>query len=304
MNVGAVVLHYRFWPEVLATLEALRFQSRPPDAVVIVDNQSDDGSAAQLREGFPAFEIIEAVENRGYAAGMNLGIKEHMARGMDAILLLTHECRLAPDALSILVARLGEAPEVGAVGPLLAYLSKPETVFSAGGDFDPRTWETSHRSTPALLEDWAGEPPRRTQWLDGAALLLRSTALRAAGPLNEDYFMYFEETEYLLGLQKLGWSVECVPAAVAWQESGGKPTYLWSRNRLLFLARSAPKRVLIRELVHSVGSLLRSALLPSGTVRVDRHDRTKALLHFLTRHWGPPDTVDVRRNSEGTCQSL
>jgi N-acetylglucosaminyl-diphospho-decaprenol L-rhamnosyltransferase len=63
------------------------------------------------------------------------------------------------------------------------------------------------------------------EWLDGAAVLLRSDAIRDAGMLDEDYFLYFEDTEYLLKLRRLGWLVECIPAAVAWQERGtGRPT--------------------------------------------------------------------------------
>jgi GT2 family glycosyltransferase len=294
VNVGAVVLHYRRWPGVRDTLDALRAQARPPDTLIVVDNHSADGSVDELRGAYPDLEVIEAAANGGYAAGMNLGLRASLGHGSDAVLLLTHECRLAHDALLALVDRLEREPAVGAVGPLIGHLSDPEMVFSAGGEIDRRTWRTDHRRAPARMDDWAGRSPQPAEWLDGAAILLRSAAVEAAGELDEGYFLYFEETEYLLKLRRLGWSVECVPAALAWQESGGKPTYLWVRNRLRFLARTAPKRLVVRELARSVrplvGGAVRRSTAPS---RSERRARTRAILHFLIRRWGP-DVPDAR----------
>jgi GT2 family glycosyltransferase len=288
MKVGATVLHYRYWPEVGATIEALLAQSRSPDRVVVIDNRSGDGSLNRLRESFPGLEVIDAGANLGYGAGMNLGMTHLLNQGMDAVLLLTHECRLAPNALDALARRLEQEPTVGAVGPLLAYRSRPTTVFSAGGEIDRRTWRPRHFHDPRLVSEWAGRPPRKAEWLDGAAVLLRSEAAREVGTIDESYFMYFEETEYLLRLGWRGWSVECVPEAVAWQEPGSRPPYLWLRNRLRFLARTAPKHHVLRETGRLAASVVRNSLVPNRrATTAELRDRRRALLHFLSRRWGP-----------------
>jgi GT2 family glycosyltransferase len=298
-KVGAVVLHYRFWPEVRSTLSALLSQSRPPDRVVVIDNDSGDGSAAHLRQSFPGIEVIEAGANLGYGGGMNLGLKHLLKHEMDAILLLTHECRLAPDALAALVLRLQEEPSVGAVGPLLAYRSRPAVVFSAGGEIDRTLWRPRHFHEPRLVAEWAGRPPRRAEWLDGEALLLRSDTVLEMGMLDESYFLYFEETEYLLELGRRGWAVECVPAAVAWQEPGKLPTYLWIRNRLRFLGRMAPKRHVLREACRLAASVMRCILFPPGDATgAGIGDRRRALFHFLTRRWGP-DPARIEGGDDG-----
>jgi GT2 family glycosyltransferase len=294
MRVGAVVLHYRFWPRIRATLDAVLSQTRPPDHIIVVDNGSEDGSADELRRGFSGIEVMESGANLGYGAGMNLGIERLLERGVDAILLLTHECRLAPNALEVLLDRLEREPSLGAVGPLLGYRSRPELVFSAGGMIDGKRWRPHHFHEPRLLAEWAGKPPRAADWLDGAAMLLRSDAVREAGRLDERYFLYFEEAEYLLKLRRLGWSVECVPAAVAWQEPGSRPTYLWIRNRLRFMARTAPKRHVVREAARLAASVARNSVIPNpGLTRAEIRDRRRALFHFLTRRWGPDDAVGL-----------
>jgi GT2 family glycosyltransferase len=292
LKVGAVVLHYRFWPEVGSTLRALIKQTQPPERIVIVDNWSNDGSIESMKEAFPELEVLESPANLGYGAGMNLGMKLALDWGMDAVLLLTHECRLAPDALEALALRMKREPRVGVVGPLLAYRSEPGVVFSAGGEIDRANWRPRHFHEPRPLAEWAGRPPRKAQWLDGAALLLRSDAVREVGMLDEKYFLYFEEAEYLLKLGRLGWSVECVPAAVAWQEPGDRPTYLWLRNRLRFLARAAPKRHVLRESSRLAASVIRNSVSPNAAIpAAELRDRRRALAHFLMRRWGP----DARR---------
>jgi N-acetylglucosaminyl-diphospho-decaprenol L-rhamnosyltransferase len=286
VTIGAVVLHYRQWPEVRRCLDALHAQTLTPDEVVVVDNASGDGSATLVRDAYPWARLVEAAENLGYGAGMNLGMSALSERN-DAVLLLTHECVLAPDALEIRCARMRADPRIGAVGPLIGFRSDPDRVYSAGGWVDPTTWRPRHFREPADLGGWVDAEPREVAWLDGSALLLRRAAVESSGPFDEGYFMYFEETDLLLRLGQAGWRVECVPRARAWQEPGPKPKYLWTRNRLRFLARRAPRRALLREVVQ----LLRRSIRPSA-VDADGTDRRRAelsaLIDFALRRHGPP----------------
>jgi glycosyltransferase involved in cell wall biosynthesis len=71
------------------------------------------------------------------------------------------------------------------------------------------------------------------KWLDGAFLLFRRTVLEDR-PIDEDYFLYMEETDHQLGLQREGWEVHLEPAAVVWQCSGGTPAFYQARNMQLF----------------------------------------------------------------------
>ena len=283
-RLGAVVVDYRAWPAICSTLDALLAGARAPDHVVVVDNASGDGSAAAIRSRFPRIEVVEADANRGPAAAMNLGARRLAALGVDHLLLLTAECILAPDALDALEARLAEAPGVGVVGPLLARTSAPETVFSAGGFVDPSTWDPRHHRDPPQVRDWQGSPPQPREWLDGACLLVRADAWRATGPLDEEYFHYFDDVDHHVRMRSRGWKVECVPAAVAWQEPGVIAPDVWVRNRLRFLARHGPRRVLARELARQARHGLRDVW--AG----DLHRaaaRARGARLFLAGRWGP-----------------
>jgi len=285
MRIGAVVLHYRHWPGIQPVIERLLGGSRPPDLTVVVDNHSADASPAAIRGSFPGVELVEAPTNLGYAGGMNLGIGRVIEAGMDGVLLVTHDCVLARSALARMEARLGRAPGVGVVGPLTALASRPEEVFAAGCSLDPHTWETKLGADPGTVEGWAGRPPMACDWLTGSCLLFRTSAIEQVGPMDERFFLYFEEVDYQLRLREAGWGVECVPSALAWQEPGFIPLELWVRNRLLLLALHAPGRVLARE----TRTQLRASAVELRRGEIDRLTaRLRGAARFALRSWGPP----------------
>ncbi len=250
MKVGVVFLHYRRWPGVRTAMDALLAQTLVPQAVIVVDNASGDGSVALLREAYPDLTVVDANENGGYARGMNLGVTALAEADCDAVLLMTHDCHLSPTALAALVARLSASPQVGVVGPLLGDLRAPDSVWSAGGKVDSRTWDLTHSRHPSRVADWAGSSPQEVDWLDGACLLIRTAAWIETGGLDERFFLYIEDAEFALRVRRIGWTVECVPAAIAWQSpSGNQNRYLLTRNRILLLRAHAPSYHLMRECI-------------------------------------------------------
>jgi GT2 family glycosyltransferase len=269
LQVGVVVLHYRHWPEVKLTLDALLAQDHPM-RVVVVDNASADGSAEAIAAVYPGVKVVLAPSNDGYASGMNLGAAA--VGHVDALLFLTHECVLAPEALGKLASRLEHDAGVGLVGPLLGWRSKPDVVWSGGGGLGRRTARPFHHQVPARIADW-GTDPMDVPWIDGAAMLVRSTLFADLHGFDEGYFLYNEEVDLALRARARGWRVECCPAAIAWQEPGMAPPYLETRNRLRLLARTKGMR---RHLIFAVADTAFTAgrgLLRPRVSQEHRHAR-------------------------------
>jgi N-acetylglucosaminyl-diphospho-decaprenol L-rhamnosyltransferase len=289
MRVGAGLLHYQFWPGVRVALDALFAQTRAPDLVIVLDNGSGDGSAAELARAYPQVQLAEVSQNRGPIGGKNLLLRHLLESDAEAFLLLNNDCKLAPDALQLMIERLEQDSRVGAIGPLIASLSEPDRLAMAGGVIDRRTWDTRSIDSPSTISEWRGRPPHRVDWLNGSALLLRADAARSVGPFYEEFFYYFDEADYLLRLASLGWGVECVPAAVAWEEPGSAPPYLVARNRLGLVLRTAPRRYLLREVVRIAWAAVRALVRPPYRgARADARARLRGLLDFIRNRWGPP----------------
>jgi len=229
---------------------------------------------------FPSVHVVESRSNGGYATGMNLGYRS-LGGHCDLVLLLTHECRLAPEALEILADRLDKVSNLGCVGPLLGYLSSPERVFSAGVTFLGPRRRPRHLASPDRIADWEHAAPISCDSLDGACLLLRSKAFESVGLLDEGYFLYFEETELLCRLRKAGLSVECVPKALAWQEPGRLPLALFVRNRLRFVSRCFTWPILLLELMFQTASGVIQLCSLDGARRRYGWLRLKGIAAFL-----------------------
>jgi len=193
-----------------------------PDEVVIVDNASDDGSVARLRQRHPSARIVERPSNDGFAAGVNTGFA---ATSAPIVLVLNPDTEPQDGALLALVARLQRDPQVGVAAPRLVHEdgSLQQSAFRRFPGLGllfvdlclPIGWIAMrfprldpYRIPPTSLRD--GD---RVAHVIGAALAIRRTAFEAAGPLDEGFFLYLEETEWQRRVRDAGYEIAVVPSA-------------------------------------------------------------------------------------------
>lgn len=232
-----------------ATIDDLRSQTMPPDEIVLVDN-SAEAPGSVPPDGLPGVEIVVAEANGGYAAGMNLGLAR--ASG-DLLLTVTHDVLLSSNAVEELVGHL-VLSSAGAVGPVVGDRGHPDSVYSAGGT--RRGWDLRHVGQDSLLADWIGRPPEIREWLDGCCVLMRRELWEDTGPMDEKYFMYFEEIDLHVRAVERGWTFEVVPSAVVWQSSGQRDAPIAYRNRLRLIANNGTRREFLREVTTQLRRLV------------------------------------------------
>lgn len=185
--------------------------------VILVDNASEDGSAAWVRARYPQVQVIANPENQGFAAGNNQGLAR--ARGR-AILLLNPDTELPPTALRDLLAYLAAHPRVGVVGPRLE--GERGKIQGGAAGYDPSPVVLFNYATflyklfPGHFRGlWLPQAlyrrgqPVEVDWVSGACLLARAEAAAAAGPLNEGFFMYSEDVEWCRRIRGAGYAVVC-----------------------------------------------------------------------------------------------
>ncbi len=195
----------------------------PPAAVfevVVVDCDSTDGSAEMVGREFPWAKLIASDDNLGYARGNNQGIAEATGR---YILILNPDTEVVDDALATMVRYLDEHPAVGILGPGLI---NPDGALQSSRRRYPTLATAFLEST--LLQQWCpknrvarryymsdcpADVPQPVEWLVGAALMIRREAWQQVGPLDEGFFMYFEELDWCRRCQAAGWEIHYLPAA-------------------------------------------------------------------------------------------
>jgi rhamnopyranosyl-N-acetylglucosaminyl-diphospho-decaprenol beta-1,3/1,4-galactofuranosyltransferase len=295
MKVVATLLHYRAWPEVRSTIDAILNQSRPPDALIVVDHASGDGSAERIREAYPTVDVVVTRTNSGPSGGMNHILQAALAADADAWLAVVDDALPAPDALERLLHRLESQPDVGAVGPAADDESR---VVDAGGYIVPAKWHIYPRREPEAAELWDGVPPIGADYLQLGFDLVRMEAARDVGTFMQDFYHWGEEADFTIRMRRKGWRLECVPAARNRQHLSPHPSpYLVQRNSLEIIRRNAPRRALIRELVRAFYFIAGDAVAVGAPERrTTARIRSRAVIDFVLRRLGPPPELTTRKD--------
>jgi GT2 family glycosyltransferase len=180
--------------------------------VTVVDNASSDGSVDAARATRPDANVIVNAMNRGFAAAVNQAVRDTSG---PLVLLLNPDARLPPSGLDVLIDVMEALPSAGCCGPRLVY---PDGTFqSCGRNFPSLRTEIQEAVGARYFRGpLRAREPRpvaraRVDWLCGACLLLRRTALDDVGPLDEAFFLYGEELDWCARARRAGWEAWAVP---------------------------------------------------------------------------------------------
>jgi GT2 family glycosyltransferase/glycosyltransferase involved in cell wall biosynthesis len=218
--------------ECLASVRDAVFEAGPV-RVIVVDNASDDDTADIVRATAPEAELVRRPRNEGYAAGVNAGIAH---AGNCDVLAMNADIRLLPGAIPALRRA---AEHAGIVVPKLfdeagQVHHSLRRAPSAGRSLAAAVLGGNRAGRMGLGETVADsaryDRPSDTDWATGAAWLITRRCVEAIGLLDERYFLYSEETEYMLRARDAGLGVRYEPAAVAVHLGGEVSTspHLWS----------------------------------------------------------------------------
>lgn len=278
-RVATIVLNYRHTEDTVACLTALQRSTCLDQRFVVVDNaapgpEHDAFRAEVTAATAPATDVtvVASGGNLGYAAGNNLGIRLALGLGSAAgpagaspgaapggprrpefVLIVNPDLHVEPTTVERLLAAAQAVPDAAAIGPRIVFSEADGGVprggrgriWFDGGVFDrSRAGATTHLHMGRTEREVPPGPPRDVDYVTGACLLLRADALRTVGLLPEDYFLYFEETDYCQQLVAAGWRLVVDPRVRAVhhkRSSGSLPTpaytYYMRRNKQLFARR-------------------------------------------------------------------
>jgi GT2 family glycosyltransferase len=185
--------------------------------VVVVDNESSDGTRELVESGFPDARVV-ASANRGFGHGNNRGLETTSAR---YVLFLNPDTEILAGTFGELVEMLDERPEVGLVGArqltpdgeLFPTLRRfPSAARAFGEALASERWPVSASwAGERILDMEVYERECECDWTSGSFMLARREALLSAGCMDERFFIYAEEPDLCLRMKRAGWSVRHLP---------------------------------------------------------------------------------------------
>ncbi len=207
--VGIVVLNFNGRDCLLSCLESLRRLRYQNAFVVVVDNASDDNSFFLAQKSFPEYSYIGNSSNKGFAAGMNIGMKVVFERGASFAWLVNNDARADEQALGLLVECALRNDRAGLLSPII-YNPDTGALWFGKGKMSFLRMRTIH---VAPKKEELACSSYDSEILTGCALLVRRSVFVTVGSLDERFFLYYEDADFSLRAQKNGFQTLVVPAA-------------------------------------------------------------------------------------------
>ena len=231
-KIAISIINYRTGPMTIECVRSVLDDIGDLDAcVVVVDNASGDGSADLIADWIAAqpagtpVSLVRSATNSGFSGGHNQGMAAVEA---DYYLILNSDALLRRGFLCRILATADATPRAGLIAP---------QIETEGGDIQVSCfrfhspWSELIRGagsgpvTRLLARHVVALPPpvdvTQIEWASFACILLRGRMVQDIGPMDEGYFLYFEDAEYCLRARRAGWQVIQEPGAVAVHFRGG-----------------------------------------------------------------------------------
>jgi GT2 family glycosyltransferase len=255
-RLSAVIVTHRHADVIARTLEALVAQLRPDDELIVVDNDSPDGTAGAVRESAPRARVIESGANLGFPAACNLGAAR--ATG-ELLVFLNPDAAPAPGWREAIAAPLDEGWGWGAWQALVtceggARINTRGGVVHftgiawAGGAGEPAPPQEAGEGDARRAGTGAGDPSAEPGFVSGACLAIPRALFRELGGFAEAFFLYHEDVDLSLRVRLAGERLGVVPQArvehdYEFEKGPAKWRYL-ERNRWATLLRCYPGALL------------------------------------------------------------
>jgi len=208
-TVSAIIVSHKSLSWLEKCLTSLLAQNYPPLEIIMVDNASQDGCIEWIKETFPSIKLLPLDEIHTLAAALNLGIA--MAQG-EFFLVLNPDVELEPDALGNMIEVIEKSPSCAAVAAKMMLRWAPAFLNGLGNVVGNLSWGTDNALGHLDLgqfDSWNEVPSACF-----AAALIPCTIYKEVGEFDEEFPLYYEDSEWCYRARLLGYSVHAAPKAI------------------------------------------------------------------------------------------
>jgi GT2 family glycosyltransferase len=275
--ISVVIVNWNRRDLLRACLDSLAAQTFTNFEIIVVDNGSDDGSAAMVREFPRPIHLIENRENRGFCAANNQGFSVSQS---EYIALLNNDAEADPGWLQAMLDTIQIKPDVGEtdlgmVASKILVWEDPRVIDKCGHLIYPDGQNRGRGH--GQLDQGQFNRQEEVLWPDGCAALYRRAMLDEVGGFDEEFFAYADDAELGLRARIAGWTCLYAPGAVVKHHRGAtlglnsaRRLTLIERNRVLLVVKLFPWNLLwVNGAYHliRIGAGMAAALRGKGEIR-------------------------------------
>ena len=196
-NIVVIILHYGEVAVTKACVESLLKKEKYPFQLITVNNTQEKLTSKMFAN--KKITVINNSENKGFAGGVNVGIKKAMKKRCDAVLLLNNDTKVEKPFIEDLVKTLFSVKEIGIVGPAIEFIKERRKFFDVGG-FVNWFGKTKHEEVKSIKN----AKPHEVLYMTGAAMLIKKEVFQKSGLFDEQFFLYYEDVDFCLRAKQKG----------------------------------------------------------------------------------------------------
>lgn len=244
--VYIIILNWNGLEDTSECLESLKKLDYDNFDVILVDNNSSGDDVKAIEEQFGDFilKIIVNNSNLGFSGGNNVGIKYALENGADYVLLLNNDTVVEPDFLSRMIGSEKNDKSTGIITPMINYYSNKDKIWSAGGNI--RKIKASGFTFGYNENAEKHNYDKLCTFASGCCMLIKSEVIKDVGLLDENYFLYLEDTDYCQRTLDAGYKILYVGSSKIYhkvfstttKQNAMLPLYYSVRNRLYFAKKN------------------------------------------------------------------
>ncbi|MBZ9625467.1 glycosyltransferase family 2 protein [Clostridium sp. FP2] len=244
-----ILLNYNGYKDTIECVRSIEKINYKNYRIVIVDNNSKDGSEKILKGEFKKYKIIQTNSNKGFAGGNNIGIKYAIQEGAQYVLLLNNDTLVEVEFLTNLIdetLNVEEKPGIS-IGKIY-YNHGIRRIWYAGGGINYFKGE-SFQIGCGETDNGQYDRKKNVDFATGCMMLIDKEVIEKVGYLSEEYFLYYEDTDYCMKVSKAGYKILYCPKSLIYHKVSASTVVLsetyqfyMCRNRYLFIKRNFGNR--------------------------------------------------------------
>lgn len=251
-NICIILVNYNGYDDTVECIKSIQKSNYDNYKIIIVDNGSNDKEKL-LNDDYinDVADIIISEDNLGFSGGNNLGIKYAKDKyNPEYYLLLNNDTVINEDTISNLKKGFDFDDRAGIVTGKIYYFSDPKTIWAAGGKFDFNTGIADQPELGKVDNENKYEGTYEISFATGCTMLISKDVIDSVGYLEENYFLYAEDTDYCCRVLKEGFKIIYTGKAIIYHKvsaSTGKQStmqqYYMFRNNLYIIQKYCNKPV-------------------------------------------------------------
>jgi len=238
--IAVIIPTWNLLDDLIDCIESIKRSTYPNLIIIVVDNNSTDGTSDYLKTNYPEILIIQNSTNLGFAVAVNQGITKAIELKSKSLFILNNDTIIFPNTISNLHKILKSDTSIGIISPKVMFFDSPDIIYSIGDKVYPII------PIPFRIGFKKRNKKKYTKlfyldYVTGCAMLIPTSTINKVGYFTEKYFMYYEDAEYCFRARKMDLKIVCdgnteILHKVAYSSRKIKEQIisLRSKNRILF----------------------------------------------------------------------